>query len=320
MKYRHLKGYHGIIVLVLSAAVIFGIAPIFGAGLGIYGSLLGELMILAVAVVTVLAARADLKEVFPIHRPKALGLLGTLLIWGATYVCVMALTMLLAYFFPEEVTGAGARLSEAILNTPMLIAAAIVAVSPAICEEAVFRGVFLHSLQGIRQKWLVILLVGVIFGAFHGSIWKLLPTSVLGMVMTYIVLETDNLVYSGFLHFVNNLLPVLMMGALSSTYEAMGGIDAVMEESMQIPMASVGIYFLMAAGAPLVFYIGRYCLKRSVHGYTEGLFTKNQVKPVLLLIFIGILIGIAGVFLIACSFIFEMPGNLSGFREIQSLY
>lgn len=306
MKKRQLKPYHGVIALVLCALIIFLASPVLGGTFGIYGSLIGELLMLAVAVLTAVAARADLREVFPLHRPKAFGILGTLLIWGATYVGVMAVTMFLTYFFPTEVAEAGAGLSDTIMSTPMLIAAVIVAVSPAICEEAVFRGVFLNSLQGIRQKWIMIILVGVIFGAFHGSIWKMIPTAALGMVMTYIVIETDNLVYSVILHFVNNLFPVLLMGALRGTYEAMGGIDAAMEASMRIPMASVGIYFLLAAGAPIIFYIGRYCLKRSIYGYTEGLFTKEQVKPVLLLIFIGVLIALAGVFMIAFSFAFEM--------------
>lgn len=315
---KELKPYHGVIALILCAVTIFGISPILGGMFGIYGSVISEILILIEAVLVVVFARGDMKKVFPIHRVKWFGLLGTVLMWGATFVSVMAVTILLTYFFPSEVAGASEGLNAAIMSTPLLIAMMVVSLSPAICEEAVFRGVFLNSLKGIRQKWLVILLVGSIFGAFHGSVWKFIPTAALGMVMTYIVLETDNIIYSSLLHLVNNLVPVLLMWGAKESYEAMGGMDALMEsQNMQIPLASVGVYFLLAAGAPLIFYIGRYCLRRSVRGYEGGLFVKEQVKPVLLLVFIGAVIAITGICMIIMSLVFEQ--NLYS-EMIQSVY
>lgn len=318
MEKRALKPYHGVIALVLCAITIFIISPIIGSKIGIYGTAVAEILILIEAVLVVIFARGDLKKVFPIHKPKLLGLLGTVLMWWATYLSVMAVTILLTYFFPEEVAGASEGISTAILTTPMLIAMLIVSLSPAICEEAVFRGVFLNSLKGIRQKWIIIILVGSIFGAFHASIWRFIPTAALGMVMAYIVLETDNMLYSGTLHLINNLVPILMMGGLKQSYDELGGMEAAMAaENMQLPLAAVGVYFIIAAGAPIIFYIGRYCLQRSVRGYTGGLFTKEQVKPVLLLIFIGALLIVAGICMIAFSIILEQ--NIYG-ELLQSVY
>lgn len=318
MRKKELKPYHGVIALILCAVTIFGVSPILGSMFGIYGSAISEILILIEAVLVVVLAQGDMKNVFPIHKPKFFGLLGTVLMWGATFVSVMAVTILLTYFFPNEVAGASEGISTAIIGTPVVIAMLVVSLSPAICEEAVFRGVFLNSLKGIRHKWIIILLVGSIFGAFHGSIWKFIPTAALGMVMTYIVLETDNIVYSSILHMINNLVPVLMMWGAKESYEAMGGVDELMEsQNMQIPLASVGVYFLLAAGAPLIFYIGRYCLRRSVRGYEGGLFTKEQVKPVLLLVFIGALLAAAGICMIILSLVFEQ--NLYG-EMMQSIY
>lgn len=307
MEKKELRPYHGVIALVLCAITIFGISPMLGRQFGIYGSAIAEIMILIEAVLVVVIARGDMKRVFPLHRPKLLGLLGTALMWAAVFVSVMTVTLLLTYFFPEQVAGASGNLGAVIMSTPMMIAMLIISLSPAICEEAVFRGVFLNSLKGIRQKWIIIIVVGSIFGAFHGSIWKFIPTAALGMLMTYIVLETDNMIYSAVLHLVNNLVPILMLGILKGSYEAVGGVETLLEaqQSMQIPLASVGVYFIFAAGMPLIFYIGRYCLRRSVRGYEGGLFTKEQVKPVLLLVFIGALLAIAGISMIVFSLIFE---------------
>lgn len=315
MEKRELKLYHGVIVLALCAVTVFWISPLFGRMLGIYGTVIGEVMILAEAVLLVLTAGGDMRKVFPLHRPKLAGLLGTMLMWGATFVSVMAVMVLIACFFPNEVAGASDGLDAAIISTPMLIATLIIAVSPAVCEEAVFRGVLLNSLRGVVKNWGIILIVGIIFGAFHGNIWKFIPTAALGMVMTYIVLETDNMVYSMLLHFINNLVPILMIGSLKGTYDAMG--DAVMEmQGKSIPIAAAGVYFLLASGAPVIFYIGRHCLRKSTSGqYSGGLFMREQVKPVLILAGIGFLIAVVGICMIIISAADMQQGIYSGLMD-----
>ena len=50
--------------------------------------------------------------------------------------------------------------------------------------------------------------MGIIFGLFHGSVWRFLPTAILGGVLTYIMLETENMFYPALFHFTNNFLPL----------------------------------------------------------------------------------------------------------------
>lgn len=305
MNKKKLKPYHGIIMIVLSAILIFIVNPLVFGGLGLTGTLCGELLLLLAAVLITAAARADFREVFPVHRPHGFTILGALFMWGATFVSVMAVTMLLTYFFPEEVYGASAGLSGAIMDASLLMGVLIVSISPAICEEAVFRGVFLSSLKGIRRKWLVIILVGGIFGAFHGSIWKLIPTAALGMLMTYLVLETGNMLYSCLLHLINNLVPLLLLTAMKGMYSSMGSYTEVMESAsqMQIPLASVAVYVLMTAAAPFVFYIGRYFMYRGERGYTGEIFRADNRKTLYILIGITAAIIIVGILMFAVSFI-----------------
>ena len=67
----------------------------------------------------------------------------------------------------------------------------VVALLPAICEEAVHRGVIIHTMYRIRKEWLVVLIMGIYFGLFHASPLRFLPTAILGAVMSYIMLETE---------------------------------------------------------------------------------------------------------------------------------
>ena len=47
---KTLKVYHGIIMLILSAVCVFFVSPILGANLGLYGTLLNEILLLVLAV------------------------------------------------------------------------------------------------------------------------------------------------------------------------------------------------------------------------------------------------------------------------------
>ena len=77
----------------------------------------------------------------------------------------------------------------------------VVALTPAICEEALHRGLLQYSLRGIKKKWVMLLLMGVYFGAFHMSIVRFLPMMMMGIVLSYVRMKTDNMFYSSLFHF-----------------------------------------------------------------------------------------------------------------------
>ena len=82
----------------------------------------------------------------------------------------------------------------------------LLAVTPAICEEVVFRGVLLGGTRTL-DPWRVIVMNGVIFGAFHLSfetVIRFLPTAVLGMVIAWSVLRTGSIWIGVVMHFLNN--------------------------------------------------------------------------------------------------------------------
>ena len=68
-----------------------------------------------------------------------------------------------------------------------------VAVMPGILEELAFRGVLLHGLRKLFGSVGVCLMVGAIFGIFHVSLFRLLPTAYLGVVFAAVVLLTGSI-------------------------------------------------------------------------------------------------------------------------------
>ena len=86
------------------------------------------------------------------------------------------------------------------------------ALTPALCEEVLFRGVLLSASRGLPE-WRAVLLNGVVFGAFHLSFEapvRFLPTAWLGIVIAWVVLRSGSLWSGVLMHLVNNGIIVVL--------------------------------------------------------------------------------------------------------------
>jgi membrane protease YdiL (CAAX protease family) len=86
----------------------------------------------------------------------------------------------------------------------------VIALSPAICEEALFRGPLISAFRGRLPNWLIICIGGGAFGVFHLSIYRVFPTAMTGFVFTWLVLHTRSIVTSAIAHLVLNGTIVLV--------------------------------------------------------------------------------------------------------------
>src|SRR5204863_5716372 len=85
-----------------------------------------------------------------------------------------------------------------------------IAVLPAICEELAFRGILLSGLRRKVRPAALVIGIGVIFGLFHMTLYRIAPTAALGMVLTAIALMTGSVFPGMLLHAGNNALGVLV--------------------------------------------------------------------------------------------------------------
>lgn len=118
---------------------------------------------------------------------------------------------------PEEFLGNLQGLLTAATPQRLAWLLLLVAVTPAICEELVFRGVLL---QGLAKEWTMPRAVAVsalVFGAFHLSFEtaiRFLPTLWLGLLFGYVVWHTRSLYASMLMHFLNNAVAVLLVSSV----------------------------------------------------------------------------------------------------------
>ena len=303
---KTLKVYHGIIMLVLSAVCVFFVSPILGANLGLYGTLLNEILLLVLAVALTAVVRGDFKQVFPIHKPKLSAVFGTILLWIGSFLAIMIITMIIAYFFPEEVIGVSQGLGMEFASLTFIISFVIVSISPAICEEAVFRGVVMHSFDNEKNKWIAIVVTGLIFGAFHGNIWRFVPTALLGIMLGYIVYETDNMIYGALFHAINNAMPLLSIFAMKSMYsnEMFQSQMSTMTDN-GIPLISIGMYVMYGAAIPLLLTIGNYLIHKGTKHAKNSLFAKEERMKLVVLLLISGAFLVVGFFIIIFSLLFD---------------
>ncbi|MDX1492672.1 MAG: type II CAAX endopeptidase family protein [Longimicrobiales bacterium] len=122
----------------------------------------------------------------------------------------------------------------------------VVAATPAICEEVVFRGVLLGGTRSLTP-WKMVLLNGAVFGAFHlsfSTVVRFLPTAALGCVIAWAVWRSGSIWVGMAMHFLNNATIVAMAsmpaldGAFSDPYAPPPG-EAVL---------AGGIAFALGAG------------------------------------------------------------------------
>src|SRR5262249_30266347 len=122
----------------------------------------------------------------------------------------------------------------------------LIALTPAICEEALFRGAILRGFAGGLPRLTSAVLTGVLFGLFHLDLWRIIPTALLGIGLSIVALETDSILPAMVMHFANNACLVALA--------YLGGPDASTPDLGHA--AQIGIFVgglaVVTAGAGLV--------------------------------------------------------------------
>jgi sodium transport system permease protein len=80
----------------------------------------------------------------------------------------------------------------------------LLAVSPGVCEELVFRGAFLGLLRRVMSVRAAVVLSSVLFALIHLSVFRLLPTFLLGLLLSALTLASGSLLPAILMHAVYN--------------------------------------------------------------------------------------------------------------------
>ena len=178
------------------------------------GLLITEWLLLLAPILILLGyGKVDFKSALNLRRLPWWGFLGSLSIGFFSIVLVIQLSYLFNKVLPmpKEIQEAMGQLfsSDGSLSQ-LLFLLFVSAVSPAICEEILFRGAILSGLRQRLGVWPAIFLVGTLFGLFHLDVFRIPPIAVLGMVLTYLTVRTGSIYAAMLVHLMNNSFAILL--------------------------------------------------------------------------------------------------------------
>ncbi len=123
----------------------------------------------------------------------------------------------------------------------------LIAVLPAICEEACFRGALQPILiRSFKSPWAGIILTGIIFSAFHLQFQGFLPRMFLGILLGAIYWYSGSLWASILAHFFTNAIQVI----------AVAYYPKFITEDPSVPLPAAMVSMVFVAG--LLLFLHRY--------------------------------------------------------------
>lgn len=196
--------------------------------------------------------KIDFKEALNLRGFHPMALVGTVLLAIGSLGLVAWIGYLQTKVFPEA-----AKISEAlekILNMDDTginpwIGLLIFSISPAICEELLFRGAILSSFKKKFPPAITIIAVAALFGIFHVHLFRLLPTALIGVYLTFIVYKTGSIYLSIIAHALNNGFAVLLISypQFAEKFAWLFGVDSPPSPAMLLGMAClvvIGVFII----------------------------------------------------------------------------
>lgn len=234
-----------VVLLLFPVAVVL----MFHLGLTFAGSGLTTLLLAtqfgALLLPVALAAwlgRYPLRETFALRRPSARSVAGAILIGLSASAGIGGVVLRLVPPPDSLVQDLQQVLQLGMEPASLWKLYLLIALVPALCEETFFRGLML---SGLRRwgPWAAIGVSALLFGLLHGSIYRFLPTFLLGLLLGYAVWRSGSLFCGLIIHGLNN--------GLIATVLWWGGGEVV--ENQAIPWSlTLGGLALTAAGVALL--------------------------------------------------------------------
>lgn len=274
------KIYAAFIVFAAAVLMLLFVAAPIQAALGTWGLILTEIIIAVLAVISVYIFGYNLREALPFKVPKLRQVFGVLLLWAGALLIGLLASMFTMMLFPDDMYQLSKALGDFLTEGPLLLAFISASLFPAVCEEILCRGFMQYSLGGLRRQWLVIGLVGVLFGMLHLSPYRIAPTMILGITLAYIMAVTKNLVLPMLLHFTNNAFSFLI--SLSAK-----GAAAPTDASMlsRASVVSLGVFLFLCTVVPWLFIAGAKLLRTKIENKEKPLKRKALIAAILISVF-----------------------------------
>ncbi|MDP4087693.1 MAG: type II CAAX endopeptidase family protein [Bacillota bacterium] len=208
------------------------------------------LFLLIPVILYMIITKQSPKEVFRLNRIYLADVFNVIIIAVLCQPIASFLSLLTSLFFTNPVSEALNDLQS--VSLPVMLF--MIAVTPAICEEAVTRGVVLHGYNKVGL-FKAALINGLVFCILHLSPQQSLYTFALGFIFAYMVRVTNSIFTSMLCHFTFNGIQVSLSKLVADnagTNSAQGSTAAVV--TLAQIMKEIIIRFAFAAVCGIIIY------------------------------------------------------------------
>jgi membrane protease YdiL (CAAX protease family) len=202
-------------VFALSMLLLLSVGPVLVAGLGLGGTAVAQVVLIAGPVIGFTYLRegsaVGVARLLGLRMPTRAALLAALLIGTSFWLLNLSLVVPVAeaLFDGDE---AMRELERMVLpdGQPLWISLMVVALLPAVCEELLFRGALARAMQTRLTLGGAVLASAILFGLFHVLPVRMLPTAVFGAALAYASLCSGSTITGIIIHLANNAIAILL--------------------------------------------------------------------------------------------------------------
>lgn len=240
-----------------------------------YGLILGLPLLVSILrridLVTTFRLRMGTLKAWSVWLPAALLLAGSA--WMAAHEIFIAAQWLGIGTIREEHFEQVAQFRSSLQALPLWFVLFVFAMTPAICEEFLFRGFVLSSLHKYSTTWAVVL-SALLFGLMHVltsnvlAVERFLPTTLIGLILGFVALRTGSLWPGMLLHALHNGLLLTM----SHYSEKLKTMKILVEEGEHLPIA----WLIVGGLAGCLGLLGIWFFSRFADAAIPGNFTQEN--------------------------------------------
>ena len=201
-----------LLLVLLVLLLMLGTAPLV-THLGIWGIALTQLLLIATPSLGL--ARGTAKSwrqalaTLGFQRPSSSALLGSLLVGSTFWYLNFAIVWPFVEHFLDG-TKAVKHIAQATSHPSILTTLVIVGVLPAVCEELLMRGIVTNSLDAKTNRLTAIAASALLFGLLHSSPARMVPTTLLGLILGFAFLSTKSIWPPILIHLFNNAFVLVL--------------------------------------------------------------------------------------------------------------
>jgi len=204
-----------------------------------------------------LATKVDMKKALRLNRIKFSTVWKTFLLSFALLPIIAASNLIvitiLSYFGKVIIPDIPMAKSGA----EFLVMFFLVAISPGICEEMLFRGLIMNAFENHFNRKTGVIAAAVLFGIFHFNIQNILGPIILGIVFGYLVQVTNSIFTSILSHTFNNGIAVVASYLVSKSTLVNEASKLSAQELYNTPSVLIVqtiMFVLLAAGGVILSF------------------------------------------------------------------